>query len=399
MTARRPRGWGKAEGMYGELCADRMMPLLQGPLSPAQVVERLQEIMAACGRFYPAALELGLRTLLSGDPADGERLVGEGFDLLLELADPDHRTDEVLTVVENLERLHRFDCSARLLETMVRREPLSADLHDSLAHALARSGRLEAAAREISEAVRLAPLDPNHRSNQGWIDLLAGNLAQARAALEAAAELDRDHQAVRGNLEVLGYLEAHGGTYLDYLLRPPDLARIESLADDEQWEAVDELCADYNGGRLDAMVLAAMEGEETQRRRIPDLIATLTTFFRFVREVREDAYHLNEDIGWLTDHFQPLMHKFIFRHRDADPQMIEEICAALLELTDFLAARGLVSSADRRTFRSKLRTLKPGLIRKTTRYGQIRKDRSLSEAERERVQDELFDGDQWWPTL
>jgi hypothetical protein len=400
MGTRKPRRWREAEWMYEALCADRMLPLLNGPLSPDQLHARLQGIVDTCDRFYPAVLELGIRQLMSAaTAAEGERLVDDGFRLLLELSKPDHLTEEVEAVVDNLERVWRFDLQARHLQTMVSRDPSDASWHDSLAHALAWLGELEAATREQAEAVRLAPDNPNLRNNQGFVHLALGRLGEARVELEEAARLDVETEVVEHNLRVLSYLEEHGGSHLDYLLRPLDLEEVERLSEAEEWEEVDALCASYDSSRLQLLILAAMQGDEGQRRRLPDLVSTLSQLFRFVRQVRSDAYHLNEDVVWLTRHFQPLMHKFIFKHGDADGQLVEEVCDALLELYALLASRKVIRSADHRAFVRVVRKLRPELVRKAESYRTVRHDPQVSTEERERIQDELFDGDHLWPGL
>jgi hypothetical protein len=252
---------------------------------------------------------------------------------------------------------------------------------------------------EIAGAVELEPDNPHYRSNQGWIQVIGGNLEEARRALGLAFSLDPDNEITLGNLQVLDWLDENGGTYRDYLLRPLDIETIEELADDEEWEDVDAICAEYNSCRLEAMALELLGGDEGQRRRLPDLVSTLSTFFDFLRDCRADTYHLNDDVIFLTSAFQPLMHKFIFKHHDVDRDLIEDICKAVLGFFAFLASHDVVDADDHREFRAEVLRLEPEMIDKAERYGEIRHDRDIDEEEKERIREELFDGDHLWPHL
>lgn len=399
MTAPKSEKWKKAEWMFEQLCIAGMMPMFGEPLAHEEHIEQLEEIVGVCDRFYPAVIELGLRRLTAEPDGAAERRLDDGVNLMFDLAESDHLVEEFDVLVENLERLRRYDLSHRYLKTMVSQDPTNAEYRDSLALALAFLGELDAALTEIAEAVELEAGNPYYRSNQGWIQLIAGNLEEARVALDLAACFNPDDEVIQGNLQVLEWLVENGGTFWDYLLRPADISAIEELADDEEWQEVDALCEAYNSGRLEAMAVEMLGGDEEQRRRLPDLLATLRLFFGFVRECRADTYYLNDDVITMTTAFRPLMHKFIFKHSDADRALIGEICGSVLEFFAFLTAHDLVSADEYRELQSEVQRLEPELLDKAERYGEVRHDRDIDEAEMERIRDELFDGDHFWPHL
>jgi len=398
MKIRNKKAWKTAQWEYEELVAQGMMPFFGDRLSPEEIIEQLEMIIKDCPHFYPALLDLELRKLTAGGNGGAERRLEEGFYHLLELAEPEHMEEELDTLIENLEKLWRFDLSKRFLEVLVERHPRNASFQDSLAHATARTGDVNGALHYVNKAVELEPENPHFRSNQGWLHMMAGNLEEAREALEAAARLDPVNEVVKGNLEIYDYLNAHGGNYLDYLLRPAEKKKIEELGNEEAWEEVDRLCALYNDCRFEAMAQAFLQGDAGNVSRLADKLATLREFFGFVRKVDQDA-NLNEDLTFIHEYFEPIMHKFIFKFSDIDREMIEEIYEALIEYYSFLASRELVPSEDFKRFQKKILGMKKVLIKKMQRYNQIRHNNDISDEEKEVIREELFDGDHVWPFL
>jgi len=167
MNVKETSAWKTAEWDYCSLQADLQMASLLGARTQEEIVNRLRGMIRRCPQFYPAILDLGLRLLSQkGDPAS-VRMVEKGFRLMLDLIDPRHFDEEIDGIVENLELNWRFDVSRRLLEELAERRSLSAILHDSLAHAAARLGDLDAAQRHIKEALRLEPDSKDFWSNKG----------------------------------------------------------------------------------------------------------------------------------------------------------------------------------------------------------------------------------------
>jgi hypothetical protein len=130
---------------------------------------------------------------------------------------------------------------------------------------------------------------------------------------------------------------------------------------------------------------------------LPDLLASLDGFFRFVDGLSQDAYFLHEDVAFVGGHFKLIMHKLIVKFGDVDRGMIEGVCGSLLQFYRFLEQRELISPAALAPFVTDMAQLKPELIEKMERYNAVRHDDSLDEDEREEVRIELFDGDHVWP--
>ena len=399
MNVKNTKAWKAAEYEYSEMIAQSIVPFMGLQLSPDDIIERLEIIIHECPNFYPAHLESGLRRLAVGRDGVAKQRIDEGIRLMLKLAEPQHIDEELDALFSNLEKLWRFDLSRHYLEPLVEHYPHNSLLRDYLAHAAARMGDVDKAILAISKAVEMEPDNPHFISNKGWIHLIAGNLKEAREALTEAFRLAPDNEVVKGNLEIHQYLLDHGGNYLDYLLRPADKEEIDRLADEEEWEEVDQLCTLYNDCRLEAMAQTLLQEDEHKRLRLPDLLSTLRQFFRFVQDVDPSGYLLDEDLPFIHTHFKTIMHKFIFKFHDIDAEMIEEIDESLFEYYGFLSKHGLISLKEFKLFKRNILGMKNELIDKIERYNMIRHDDELDEDEKEDIREELFEGDHAWPFL
>ena len=398
MNIRDTDAWEAAEWNYSTIHASQMMPIPGMTQSPDEIVERLAEITRECPEFYPAVLELGLRRLAAWPSDPQEERIEQGLHLMLELADPEHIEEEAESLIDNLENLKRFDIARRCLELLVERYPDKALFHDFLGYAASGMGDIETSLRQGAEAVAMEPENSYFRSNLGLFHLMAGNRDEAGAHLTAAFDLDPENEVTKGNLEVLEYVTKHGGNFFDYFFRPADRKEIVRLSDEEDWEPLDRMCATYNRDRLEAFG-QTLAFDEDKRRRCADMVANLRSFFDFVHQVSNMTDLLDEDIAHVHEYFNPIMHKFIFKFRDVDGQMIEDICESLLEYFGVLARRNLVSSEEFEQFQQMVRSRKKGLVEKTERYNEIRHDASMTEEEKEAIREELFEGDHVWPHL
>ncbi len=323
-------------------------------------------------------------------------MIDKGFCLMMDLADPKHHAENMDGILENLEKIWRFDISRRLLLMLADRQSLGADLLDSLAHAEARLGNLDAALLHIQEAIKLAPKDYGFWANKGWYHLMRGDLDDANVALKKALLIKPKDPVASGNLTILQYLRKHGGTYWNYLERPLDRAEIERLIDQEDDQAT-ELCEDFNACRIEAFAQAALHKGGKDLSRLSDLLTTLRTFFNFVSEIDSSAYFLNEDIAVMSENYRPIMHKFIFKHGDVDREMMEEVWESLQSYYGFLADRRIVDTADFEILQKTIRETKDEFLDKMGKYNAIRHDGSLSEKKKEQIRHKLFGNDHCLP--
>jgi tetratricopeptide (TPR) repeat protein len=390
------KAWEAAEWEYRELQDDILAPFFSAPLSQDQIVSRLRNMARRCPQFYPAHIELGTRLLCRKNSRGAEQMIDKGFRLMMDLANPKNHAKNMDGIIENLEKLWRFDISRRLLKLMADRQPLGADLLDSLAHAEARLGDIDAALLHVTEAIKLEPKDYGFWANKGWYCLMRGDLDDADAALAKALQIKPKDPVASGNLTILQYLRKHGGTYWNYLERPLDRTEIERLIDQEDDRAT-ELCEDFNTCRIEAFAQAALLKGGKDLSRLSDLLATLRTFFNFVSQIDSSGFFLNEEIAVISGNYRPIMHKFIFKHGDVDREMMEDVWESLRAYYGFLAGRRIVDTADFESLQKTIRKTKGEFLDKMEKYNAIRHDDSLSEKNKEQIRQKLFEKDHCWP--
>lgn len=399
MDVKKTNAWKTAEREYEEINAHSTVPFLDAQLSPDEIIKRLERIRKKCPRFYPALFELGLRKLATGGNGQATRMIDEGFTLMLELTHPKHLNKDIDALMENLEKLWRFDLSEHYLGIFVDLYPENVLYKNQLAFAAARMGHIDTALLHVSRAIEIEPDNSGYRSNEGLIHLIAGNLKEAGDALTKALGIDPENKAAKRNLEIHGYLTEHGGNYLDYLLRPAEREEIDRLADEEEWEQFEELCRLCNESRIEAIAQTLLQEDDDKRSRLLGLLCTLEVFFGFVHQIDQSGHLLHEDIAFIRENFKPIMHKFIFKFGDVDRKRIEDIYEYLFEYYGFLANRGIVSVQDFKDFQKHIKGLKNEVIDKMERYNAIRHNDGMSNEEKEDIREELFDGDHAWPFL
>jgi tetratricopeptide (TPR) repeat protein len=392
MKVTESKAWDSAEWEYSALQADILAPFLSAPISPDQIVSRLRNIARRCPQYYPAHIELGIRLLCRKRSRGAEQMIYNGFRVMMDLADPQDHAENMDGIIENLEKIWRFDISRRLLLMLADRQSLDADLLDSLAHAEARLGDLDAELLHVQEAIKLAPKDYGFWANKGWYHLMRGELNDAGLALKKALRIKPKDPVTSGNLTVLQYLSRHGGTYWNYLERPLDRAEIERLIDQEDAQAT-ELCEDFNACRIEAFAQAALLKGGKDLSRLADLLATLRAFFNFVSQIDSSAFFLNEDIAVLSENYRPILHKFIFKHGDVDREMMEDVWESLQAYYGFLADRGIVVAADFEMLQKIIRETRNEFLDEMERYNAIRHDDSMSERRKEQIRQKLFGED------
>ena len=398
MKGKKSAAWKAAECDYSELHIMRDMPFLGESLSPEQVMERLAVIVKSCPQFYPAVLELGGRRLAQGAGETEVKRILKGLQLMLELGDSQHLDAEVDALISNLENAWRFDVAERCLERLVEHDPQNPLFRDYLAHSMARLGKIDQALEQSLQAVAMAPRNAFFQSNLGLFYLMKGDAAQARTHLKAARKRDPQNESAKENLEMAEYLLRHGGDLASYLLRPVDRDRMERLEEEEEFEELQSLCNSYNGDRMLAFG-TELARDKTHRCRCADTLSTLRNFFDFVDQVANELGFLNEDIAFVHKHFTAIMHKFIFKFRDVDRQMIHEICQGLVEFYRFLVPSGLVSPTEFVGFQTLVEDQREALIDKMLQYNAIRHDSEMTPDQKEAIRQKLFAGDHAWPHL
>ena len=111
------------------------------------------------------------------------------------------------------------------------------------------------------------------------------------------------------------------------------------------------------------------------------------------------AGFLNERVAFVHEHFDAIMHKFIFKFGDVDRTMIADVCDLCWSITAFSRDRRLVPANELERFQKRVGSRKKGLIEKMERYNEVRHDEDVDEDEKEAIREELFGGDHAWPHI
>ncbi len=130
---------------------------------------------------------------------------------------------------------------------------------------------------------------------------------------------------------------------------------------------------------------------------LPNTLATLKAFLRFVAQVDSSGTFLHEDIKQVRDNFKEIANKFIFKFGDVDRETMNDVFDGLEAYYGFLASRKIVAAGDFNLLRNKIRAMRNVLIGKMERYNVIRQDDSMDEDLKAEIRDELFEGDRAWP--
>ena len=394
------KAWQGAEFDFASVVVGARMSFLGEPLNEKQVDKRMAAILEGCPRFFPALLQRGLYHESIGSGKKAESCFDRGFELMIELLEGEELIDAVDGLIEGLENRLRYDLCCRYLKKLAEMYPEQALYYDYWASSELRSrnGSVKKARKLQGKALQLEPDNPTFCSNLGWIHLTAGELEDAEHALGKALSIEPEHSSARANMEVLHYLKKRrgGATFMDFLLRPIDHVELRKLEDAEDWDELDPIVADYNGSRMAAFKQTLLEEGDYLPHQIWNFKTTLALFFAFVNKPLQDVF-LFDDVATVHQSFKAIMHKFIFKHRDVDDEIVGDIYASLALFYPFLSRCKLVADSDYRDFLLDIESMKPELLEKMHRYNEIRHDDSMSEEEKEDIRDELFEGDHWFP--
>ena len=143
-SLRRSKAWKAAEFEYESLHAMSMVPWMgRRPQTPEKKIAQLKALVHRCPNFYPAVMEMAILRVARGQGKSAEKQLLDGFNLMLELAEPKKLAFQIATTFSNLEKFWRYDLCRQILEPAVKRLPRNADLRDSLACALGQLGEFE----------------------------------------------------------------------------------------------------------------------------------------------------------------------------------------------------------------------------------------------------------------
>jgi tetratricopeptide (TPR) repeat protein len=395
--------WMAAEFDYIDMVSTNRMPLLRGPIVGEEKIEWLEGIVEECPEYYPALFDLASENIKNGNDEAGKRCIDRGLQSLRahfssnDLIDAYHKTGEFL------EYYLRFELALeyynQLLEIKKAKEKPS--VYDSIALCYACLNDIDKA---IEYQRRATESNENCKfySNLGWLEMIRGNVEEAEKMLKKAVELDKRDDIAKTNYEISKTLlkskKMHN--WNDYLLREVDYGQLNKLREEEdEWAEYEKLVKEYNQLRIEAFKSYLLQNPKYSASERYDVLFSLGYILDLVFGIYDDGYFLYDNIEVITDNFERIMHKFIFKTGDIDNEIFDGVWVAVSEFYKLLSKHKLVEKAEFKELEKEMKNLKPELREKMLRYNEVRHNDDYTEEEKERIREELFEGDQAWPIL
>jgi tetratricopeptide (TPR) repeat protein len=392
--------WKNAMDIYENFNMDiNTPPMLRfgEPLTEEEISQIYKEILDTCDYFYPAYLDLGIRKLNHAyEPA--KKLLDKGFGLFIQI-EPKKRIQEMFNIiVDNLEKFWRWDLITEYAEELIKLQPRNADFFDTAAFSYGQLGSEKKAIELGQKAIELAPWSQYYTNNLGWIYLIFNHKDRAREMFEKSLEIDPDYTFAENNLQDCLNMQKNNLSFIQAYLTLPDKDTIDKHAERDNWETVyrivDELTSQY---QYVFQMFSAREhiGKYNEH---PNLFSTLNPFFSFVKKI-DNGYHINEDISFMEKYFKEIMHKFIFKHKDVDDEILQEIFDGILIYYDFLCKHKLFREEQFFSFKDLVNGMRDEMFTKMHRYNEVRHNDAYSEREKQKVRKEVFGYDHTHPFL
>ncbi|MDI6810128.1 MAG: tetratricopeptide repeat protein [archaeon] len=394
--------WMAAELDYIDLTTTNMMPLLRGPIVGEEKIEWLEGIVEECPEYYPALFDLASENIKNGNDEAGKRCIDRGLQSLREHFSRSDLIDAYYKTCEFLEYYLRFELALEYYNQLlgIERDKQKPEVYDRIAHCYAVLNKMDKAIEYQQRAIESGSSSKFY-SNMGWLEMIRGNIEEAEKTLKKAVELDKKDDIAKTNYEICKTLieskKMHN--WDDYLLREVDYEKLNKLEEKEEWEEYEDFVVDYNQSRINAFRRHLLRNPKYSAGERYDIMFSLWYILDFVFGIYDDGYFLYDDIEVITDNFERIMHKLIFKTGDIDDEIFDGVYAAVLEFYNFLSKHKLVERDEFKELKKEMKRLKPPLREKMLRYNEVRHNDDYTEEEKEEIREELFEGDHEWPIL
>jgi tetratricopeptide (TPR) repeat protein len=389
--------WHAADWRYTGMLAQDMMPLLGSPLTGEERDDFLMEILSDCPEYYPALLELGQRSMQKGKDKTARDFIDRGLQSLRTHFTREDLLDAYYAICDLFEKYLRFETAIEYYNQLSKIATDKGGVHDSLASCYAYLGDLDKAIEEQQQALKLSPSNHRLNCNMGWLEMIRGNLHEAKDALERSLELDRTDEVTVNNYQICKQMLENKQLkdWETYLLRDVDYEKLEELiAADEGYE---KEVQQYNHSRIEAFEVDLIRNPHYTPTKKYDLLFTLKYIMKFIWDLHDYTFFFYEDVITIRGEFVSIMHSFILKTSDIDEEILNDVYASLLEFYKFLTARKVIPGYEE--LENVMREAKPKLVKKMLRYNEIRHDENYSEDAKEKIREELFGDTYFLPFL
>jgi tetratricopeptide (TPR) repeat protein len=394
---RRTAEWRKAERAYNQLHASSVQSLKGiGPVlkSWEEIDWELEEILEECPEYFPALFQRAEFMFRTGRSADGEEFFDKAFIYLVEIIRNAQEFRIIFSQrVENLEKLLRYDLAVQYLEKAIQLFTDIAAFYDYLAfYMLQLPGYKKSRVLQLQEkALDIDPDNDTFINNLGWIHLMIGNYKEAEKLIQKAIEFNPENPNATENLDTVEYMQKHGLTYHNYLLRPVDKEILDKFLKTGAFEELTALCRTYNNDRLEAFKIHHMQKNSLQPHEILDILQPFKTFMNAIEDVVGDEIFLYECIDLLLlKEARYYFYQFIVRYDNINGEYIREVCRSISVIYAFLLEVKLVTPSKYDRLMEHIKPLNHEFSSRIEEYNKVRYNVALAEEEKEAIIEKLF---------
>ncbi len=223
--------------------------------------------------------------------------------------------------------------------------------------------------------------------------MVSGDINRAEESLEKAMKYKHsEKKRIAKNLNICKVIKNTGMMNLnDYLLRKIKYYCMDEFSEDDDFDCeYYEYINDYNNSRLHAFGTYLLENSEYAPYEKDNIYHAAEYILNCIDEIEGGGFFYDQ-IKLINDKFKLTIHKFIFKTRDIDIGVFNDVYTALLEFYKFLQKNDLVLKSEYDDLKKTMSELKPGLIETMLKYNQIRHNPDYSDEEKEKIRYELFE--------
>ncbi|MEA3458418.1 MAG: hypothetical protein U9R21_07045 [Candidatus Thermoplasmatota archaeon] len=391
--------WKRAEWDYADILSRNMLPSFLGdPLTEQEIIEWLNDILEGCPEFYPALFDLGGRVLKEGNEKLGKKYLDEGLRLMEKHDNKEELITAYYDTCEFLEKQFQFETAIEYYTRLEKIEKDKAKVYDCLSYCYVYLDDFDKAFHIQKKALESCDTNNKYFSNMGWIELLRGNIDNAKKMLDRSLKLDPNDEFTQGNIKMLTIIQKNKDlkNWENALLRKKDHEYLDRLEDEDEDEYQKQIIID-NYGKLDAFKFDLLRNSKYTQRRKYDIWFTAGYILDFIERTCDDIYFSYDDVGTVEFEFKSIMHRFIIKTGDIDEGIFNDVYTSLFEFYRFLSKHKVTSGY--RSLKDEMLGVKEELLDKMDQWGEIRHNDEYTREEKEELREELFGSDGFWQRL